>query len=453
MPSTLGTRRGGSASHGMETTAAHPLRTGWIRWLICSLLFFATTLNYVDRQTIAILKPTLSGEFHWNEIDYANVVLCFQTAYAVGYITFGRVIDKLGARLGYSIAVFIWACAQVFCAFATSLVGFSIMLFALGLGESGNFPAALKAVAEWFPQRERALANGVFNAGTNIGAILAPLIVPVIALAIGWRSAFVATGSLSLIWLILWVSFYRQPREHKSISPAELAYIESDKEVVEKSVPWVSLLTVKETWAYAFGKFLIDPVWYFYLFWLPPFFVREFHLDLRSFGAPLMIIYILADFGSVAGGWLSSNLINRGMSVNAARKLTMLLCAACVLPVMFALYVHSLWLAVGIVGLATAAHQAFSANLMTLPSDLFPKAQVGSVSGIGGTAGAIGGMLMAWLTGQVLSNTGSYAPLLTAAAVIYMVAVLVIHGLTPALRPVRISELSEGGKKDDASHR
>ncbi len=421
--------------------------------MVCSLLFFATTLNYVDRQTIAILKPTLSGEFHWNEIDYANIILCFQVAYAIGYVAFGRVIDKLGARLGYSIAVFIWACAQIFCAFATSLAGFAIMLFALGLGESGNFPAALKAVAEWFPQRERALANGVFNAGTNVGAILAPVIVPVIALAIGWRSAFVATGSLSLIWLILWVSFYRRPREHKTISPAELAYIESDQDVVEKPVPWVRLLTIKETWAYALGKFMIDPVWFFYLFWLPPFFVKEFHLDLKSFGAPLMVIYILSDFGSVAGGWLSSSMIKRGMSVNAARKLTMLLCAVCVLPVMFALYVHNLWLVVGIVGLATAAHQAFSANLYTLPSDLFPKAQVGSVSGIGGTAGAIGGMLMAWLTGQVLQNTGSYAPLLTAAAVIYMAAVLVIHGLTPRLSQVNISELPEGGKERDTSHR
>ncbi|MBU6299235.1 MAG: MFS transporter, partial [Alphaproteobacteria bacterium] len=343
MPSTPGTQGVGSTDGAADTIPVRPGRSGWVRWLICLFLFFATTLNYVDRQTIAVLKPTLSGEFHWSELDYANIVLYFQTAYAIGYVIFGRVIDRLGARLGYSIAVVIWASAQVLCAFVTSLAGFSFMLFALGLGESGSFPAALRAVAEWFPQRERALANGLFNAGTNIGAVMSPVIVPIVTLTFGWRAAFIVTGSLSLLWLILWVTFYRHPSDHKRVSPEELAYIKSDNHVVEKSVPWITLVPLKETWAYALGKFLTDPIWWFYLFWLPPFFVKEFHLDIRSFGPPLIVIYMMSDFGSVAGGWLSSHLIKRGMSVNAARKLTMLLCAVCVLPVMFAQYLHNLW--------------------------------------------------------------------------------------------------------------
>ncbi|MDE2134327.1 MAG: MFS transporter [Alphaproteobacteria bacterium] len=432
--------RGGVSPTGTAGIFATPApRIGWYRWIICAFLFFATTLNYVDRQTIAVLKPVLSREYGWTELDYANIILFFQTAYAIGYVLFGRLIDKLGARLGYSIAVVIWTCAHVACAFVSSLAGFSVMLFALGLGQSGNFPAALKAVAEWFPQRERALANGVFNAGSNIGAILTPLIVPIITLTFGWRMAFVATGSLSLIWLILWIAVYRRPAEHKRVSPAELAYIESDKPAPEKPVPWLKLIFVKETWAFALAKFMTDPIWWFYLFWLPPFFVKEYGLDIRTFGPPIIVIYILSDLGSIAGGWMSSTLIKRGASVNVARKLTMLLCAFAVMPVMFAQYAANMWLAVAIVGLATAAHQAFSANLYTLPSDLFPKAAVGSVSGIGGTAGAVGGMLMAFLTGLVLQYMGTYVPIFIAAGTMYLAALLVIHSITPRLAPAKLS--------------
>jgi len=418
------------------STAPKP-RVGWVRWVICAFLFFATTLNYVDRFTISVLKPTLSLQFHWSELDYANIIGWFTLAYAIGYVLFGRMIDKLGAKLGYAIAVVIWTVAHIACAFVGSLAGFGYMLFALGLGQAGNFPAALKAVAEWFPQRERALANGVFNAGSNIGAILTPLIVPIITLYFGWRMAFVATGSLSLIWLVLWIAFYRRPREHPKVEPAELAYIESDQQVIEKPVPWLKLFPVKETWAFAIAKFLTDPVWWFYLFWLPAFFVKKYGLDLKSFGPPIIVIYILSDLGSIAGGWMSSAMIKQGASVNAARKLTMLICAMCVLPVMSVMFLSNEWLAVAIIGLATAAHQAFSANLFTIPSDTMPKAAVASVVGIGGTAGAIGGWLMAKATGLVLQATGSYAAIFIGMATMYLVALIIIHWLSPRLAPAK----------------
>jgi len=426
---TAGNPRAAQSGHG-------PVM-GRYRWVICAFLFAATTLNYLDRFTISFLKPTLSGEFHWSEIDYANIVGWFTLAYAIGYVVFGRLIDKLGARLGYSIAVVIWTCAHVSCAFVSSLAGFSAMQFGLGLGQSGNFPAALKAVAEWFPQRERALANGIFNAGSNIGAILTPLIVPIIVLTFGWRMAFVATGSLSLIWLILWVAVYRRPQEHPKVKPPELAYIESDQQVLEKPVPWLKLFPVKETWAYALGKFLTDPVWWFYLFWLPDFFHKKYGLDLKSFGPPIIVIYILSDVGSVAGGWMSSTMIKSGASVNAARKLTMLICALCVLPVMFVMFISNEWAAVAIIGLATAAHQAFSANLLTIPSDTMPRAAVASVVGIGGTAGAAGGWLMAKATGVVLQITQSYALIFIGMATMYLVALVVIHWLSPRLAPAK----------------
>ena len=431
-------RQGNVSPQGKAgASTAHAPRAGWYRWVICAFLFFATTLNYVDRQTIAVLKPTLSLEFHWSEQDYANIILWFTTAYAIGYVIFGRAIDKLGARLGYTIAVVIWTCAHIACAFVGSLAGFGYMLFALGLGQSGNFPAALKAVAEWFPQRERALANGLFNAGSNIGAILTPLLVPIITLSLGWRMAFVITGSLSVIWLIAWVVIYRRPREHPRVLPAELALIESDRSIPEKPVPWLKLFPVKETWAFAIGKFLTDPIWWFYLFWLPAFFVKKYGLDIKTFGPPIIVIYILSDLGGIAGGWMSSTMIKQGASVNVARKMTMLICAICVLPVLFAMYVSNEWLAVAIVGLATAAHQAFSANLFALPADTMPKAAVASVVGIGGTAGAIGGMAMAWGTGQVLQYTNSYTPIFIFAGTMYLVTLLVIHGLSPRLAPAK----------------
>lgn len=413
-------------------------RVGRFRWVICALLFAATALNYVDRQIIGILQPTLAQKFHWSEIDYSNIVFWFQFAYAVGYIVFGKLIDRIGARAGYAIAVAIWTVAHVAHAWASSLTDFMVARFAIGLGESGNFPAGLKAVAEWFPKRERALATGIFNAGTNVGAIVTPLIVPVITLTLGWRAAFLITGSFTVVWLVVWLAVYRPPRGHPRVGAAELALIESDPPDAVVSVSWMRLLRLRETWAYALGRFLIDPVWWMWLFWLPDFLVRRHHLDLATFGPPLVVIYVVSDLGSIAGGWMSSRLLHASFSLNAARKSVMLLCAVLVLPVFGVAYVNDLWGAVAIVGLAAAAHQGFSCNLFTLPSDVLPRRAVGSLVGIGGTAGAIGGMLLSKYAGWVLDRLGTFKPIFAYAGCAYLLALLVVHLLSPRLTPARI---------------
>jgi MFS transporter, ACS family, hexuronate transporter len=414
-------------------------RPGKFRWMICSLLFAATALNYVDRQTIGILEPRLAQQLHWSATDYANIIFSFQLAYALGYVAFGKLIDRLGARLGYSLAVGIWTVAHLAHAWASSLSDFMVARFAIGLGESGNFPAGLKAVAEWFPKQERAFATGIFNAGANVGAIVTPLIVPVITLSLGWRAAFLITGSFTVLWLCVWIAVYRPPRQHRRLQAAELALIEADPPDPPGSIPWLRLLKFRETWAYAAAKFLIDPIWWLYLFWLPDFFVTRHHLDLKSFGPPLVAIYVVSDLGSIAGGWMSSRLLRAGFTLNAARKSTMLLCAVLVVPVVTAAYVDSLWLAVSIVALAAAAHQGFSCNLFTLPSDIFPRQAVGSLVGIGGTAGAVGGMLLSKYTGWILERVGSYTPIFALGGSAYILALLVIHILTPRLAPARLS--------------
>lgn len=410
---------------------------GRVRWGICALLFFATTINYIDRQMISVLKPTLQGEYGWDESTYANIVFSFQLAYAIGYVIFGRLIDKLGARFGYSLAATIWGLAAMAHAGARGATDFMIARFALGIGESGNFPAGVKAVAEWFPARERAFAIGIFNAGANIGAILTPLIAPILVVAFGWRAAFLVTGGLVFLWIAIWWAVYRRPREKKNLSEAELAYIESDPPDAPGEVRWLPLLRHRQTWAYAIGKFMIDPIWWFFLFWLPSFFQTEHGLNLLTFGPPLVVIYIISDIGSVAGGWLSSALIKRGWSVNAGRKFAMLACALCVPPVMLAPGIENLWGAVLLIGLATAAHQGFSANLYTIPSDLFPRKAVGAIIGIGGTIGAIGGMFMAKFTGWVLDATGSYMPMFVVAGSSYLLALLIIHLLVPKMEPAQ----------------
>jgi len=424
------------AAPGMGPDAA-AARVGRYRWVICALLFAATAINYVDRQMIGVLKPTLKAEFGWTEGDFANIIFWFQLAYAIGYIGFGRVVDLVGARMGYAVAIVIWTVSHMAHGLATGVTSFAAARFGLGVGESGNFPAGIKAVTEWFPQRERAYAIGLFNAGANVGAIVTPLLVPFLVLMFSWRAAFYVTGLFGIVWLAAWLLIYRRPQEHPRVTPGELAYITQDPADPVEPMPWAKVVTYRETWAFALGKFFIDPIWWFFLFWLPGYLFDRYQLDLKSFGLPLAAIYLISDVGSIAGGWMSSRLLARGWTPNAARKLTMLVCACLVCPVFFAQGIASVWGAVAVIGLATAAHQAFSANLYALPSDLFPRSAVGSVVGIGGTVGAIGGMGMALFTGYILDATGNnYSVLFAIAGSAYFLALGAVHLLSPRLERV-----------------
>ena len=432
-------------------------RPGYYRWYICALLFFATTINYVDRQVIGILKGTLQGEFGWTEIDYSNIVFSFQLAYAIGLLLAGRMMDRLGTKAGYALAIVVWSVAAILHAEATvigpwasgllgfvglvttpSVAGFIAARFALGLGEAGNFPAAIKTTAEWFPRKERALATGIFNSGTNVGALLTPLVVPWITVTWGWYWAFVITGALGFFWLVLWWATYDNPETHPRLSPAELAYIRSDPVEATTPVAWAAVMRHREAWAFAIGKFMTDPIWWLYLFWIPDFLQRNHGLDLTTLGPPIVAIYLIADVGSIGGGWLSSTLIKRGWTVNAARKGAMLVCALSVVPIIFAANATNMWVAVTLVGIAAAAHQGWSANIFTLCSDMFPRRAVGSVVGFGGMAGAVGGMLIAKVTGYLLEWTGSYYSVFLIAGFTYLTALLVIHLLVPVIRPVDI---------------
>ena len=413
-------------------------RIGRFRWTICALLFFATTINYMDRQVLGILAPELQRLIGWNEILYGYIVTAFQAAYALGLLIFGRIIDRVGTRIGYALAIAIWGLAAMSHALVHTVAGFATVRFLLGLGESGSFPAGIKAVAEWFPRRERALATGIFNSGSNIGAIIAPLTVPWVATHLGWRWAFVFTGFFSATWLVTWLSVYRRPQEHHQISKSELAFIQSDPLEPTRRIPWSQLLPHRQTWAFIIGKFLTDPIWWFFLFWLPKFLNSEHGLTLSELGPPLVAIYLMADVGSIAGGWMSSALIHHGWSVNRARKTAMLICALSVVPIVFAANVSRLWPAVGLVGLATAAHQGWSANLFTLSSDMFPRRAVASVVGIGGFGGAVGGMCIATFTGYLLQWTHSYEAVFLLAGTSYLVALLFIQILAPQLEPAPI---------------
>jgi ACS family hexuronate transporter-like MFS transporter len=404
--------------------------------VICALVFLATTVNYVDRQVIGILKTTLQKDLGWTEIDYGNIVFAFQTAYAIGLLVVGRVIDKVGTKLGYSLALVFWSLAAMSHAAVRSVAGFSAARFALGLGEAGNFPAAIKSIAEWFPKKERALATGIFNSGSNVGAIVAPLVVPWLTLVYGWQAAFLATGAIGLLWLAAWIPLYGSPDKHPRVSPAELALIQSDPPDPPARLPWGELLMHRQTWAFAIGKFLTDPIWWLYLFWVPDFLQRNHGLNLTTIGLPLVVIYVVADVGSIGGGWLSSSLLKRGWSVNAARKTAMLVCAVSVTPIVFASRAHDLWVAVGLVALAAGAHQGWSANIFTTASDMFPRKAVGSVVGIGGMAGAIGGMLIAKITGYLLQVTGTYLVVFFIAGSMYLLALGVFQILVPKIEPV-----------------
>lgn len=389
---------------------------GKYRWTICALVFFATTINYLDRAVISLLKNILSNEFSWSESDYANIVVLFQLCYAVAMVGAGRLIDKLGTKLGYAIVTTLWSIAAMAHGAVSSTLGFFIARGALGITEAGNFPAAVKTMAEWFPKRERAFATGIFNSGTNIGAIAAPLTVPFIAHVWGWKWAFILTGSIGFIWLVLWMKYYEIPSKYKKLSSAELEYINSDADEVSqekdlKTNPsWSKLLTFRQTWAFAIGKFLTDPVWWFYLFWLPDFLKKEYRLTNTGIAFPVAIAYTIAALGSIFGGWLPLYLIKRNWTVFKARRISMLIYAMSALPVVFAQYLGriDMWLTVLIIGFAMAAHQAWSANMYTTVSDMFPKVTTASVTGIGGMLGALGGMLIAKLAG-IMFDSFKYA--------------------------------------------
>jgi ACS family hexuronate transporter-like MFS transporter len=421
-----------------QETAPPSARASRFRWVIVGLLVTAMVFNYIDRQTLGLLKTNLDQEFHWRERDFAAMVTFFSAAYAIAYLFWGRLVDRLGAKIGFAVAFSVWTLGHIAHGLAGTVVGFIAARSFLGVGEGGAFPAGAKAVTEWFPKKERALATGIFNSGGNIGAIVTPILVPAIVLSMGWRWAFIITGVMGFIWLPLWLLLYRKPEVHPRVNAAELAIINQDPPDVVHKIGWGKLLTIRETWAYAIGKLAIDPIWWIYLYWLPDFLHKRHGLDLKSFGPPLVVIYLMSDFGSIAGGWLSSSLLRRGLSLNAARKITLLVCALLVTPIAFASQVDSLWGAVLIIGLATAAHQGFSSNLLTLPSDVFPRSAVGSVIGIGGALGAVGAMVMSQYVGWVLEKVGTYQPIFWIAASVYLIGLLAIQLLSPKLASAKV---------------
>lgn len=425
-------------------------RVGNYRWVICALLFFATTINYIDRSVFGVLESELKKVINWSDFEFGVINSAFSLAYAIGFLFAGRMMDRYGVRVGYTVSLILWSLAAAAHAFADSVVGFVIARFALGLGESGNFPAAIKTVAEWFPRKERAFATGIFNSGSNIGAILAPALVPILFAQFGWQSAFIATGIAGIVWVFFWWPIYRPPQEHPRLSPGELAYIESDPPDPATKILWRDLLPYRQTWAFAIGKFLTDSVWWFYVFWFGKFMNDIYGVSIKTIGPPMITVFLLADVGSIAGGWLSSRLMRAGWSANAARKTAMLVCALCVVPVVAAPLlagrwvildrypVEGMWIAVLLIGLASAAHQGFSANLFTLTSDMFPRYAVGSVVGIGGFAGAMGGFLMNLTAGYLKQQTGNYVAMFSAAASAYLIALLIMHILVPRLEPIEI---------------
>jgi len=452
----------------MESKIQDPKsKMGYYRWVVCALLLFAAIINYVDRQVIGILKPTLVQTFGWtDERIYSSIVFSFQFAYALGFMAAGRVMDTLGVRFGFALAVTLWSIAAMahgaadwvgawtlpvlnldantgfaVVTLSGAAAGFALARFALGLGEAGSFPASIKTVAEWFPRKERALATGIFNSGTNVGALVAPIAVLWLSKNWGWQWAFIGTGMLGFLWVAWWLAVYRPPEKHPRLSASELGYIRSDPPDPEVKIPWSKLLPHRQTWAFAVGKFMTDPIWWLYLFWVPDFLHRTYQtkVTLSEMGPPLLTIYLIADIGSIGGGWISSHLLKKGWTANGARKVAMLVCALCVTPIVFAASGLGKWPAVLLISLAAAAHQGWSANLFTLTSDMFPRQAVGSVVGIGGMAGAVGGMFIALLVGAILQATGSYVPIFMMAGSAYVVALTIIHFLVPKLQPADVA--------------
>lgn len=425
-------------------------KRGNFRWIVVALLFFATTINYIDRQVIGLLKPTLEREFNWSEIDYSRIVMSFSVTYAIGILLFGRIIDKVGTKLGYTISILFWSITAMLHSLVRGTAGFILVRAGLGLGESGNFPAAIKAIAEWFPKKERALATGIFNSGASIGAVVSPIIIPIILSMYGWKEAFIITGALGFIWLVFWLLFYETPARKKRLSRKEYEYIHSDQAGVSEekiSIKWIDLLRYRQTWTFIIGKFLTDPIWWFFLFWLPSYFSSAFSLDLSKPSLQLGVIYLATTIGSIGGGYLSSRMIKKGWMVFKARKTTLLVAAICVVPILFAKYVTDIWVAVGLISLASAAHFAWSANIFTVASDMFPKKALSSVIGIGGMAGSVGGILFPILVGYLLDYykhleniTTGYNILFVICGCAYLLAWIIIHFLTPTMEPVQLSE-------------
>jgi ACS family hexuronate transporter-like MFS transporter len=411
-----------------------------LRWYICGLLFFATVVNYIDRQVLGTIAPELQREIGWTELQYSQIVNAFQIAYALMFLVWGGIIDRIGVKLSFAVAIVIWSMAGMGTALAVGVISFGVARFALGIGEAANFPASIKTVAEWFPKRERSFATGVFNAGTNVGAIIAPAAAILLYEAFGWRSAFIFTGAVGLVWLIFWWWFYERPEDHPRLSAEEFKFIrEGEEEPVTEKTPMLPLLKYRQLWAFALGKMLTDPVWWFYLFWLPKFLSTNYGINGRARIPYLTVVYIIADVGSVGGGWLAAALIKRGWTLNRARKFTLFIFAFIMPLVTITYYAQNAWIAVILIGIAAGAHQGWSANLFTLTADMFPRKAVGSAVGIGSCAGALGGVMMSTYVGSVLDKSPSYyLPMFIIAGLTYMVAWVVIHLLAPRLEPAKV---------------
>jgi ACS family hexuronate transporter-like MFS transporter len=414
-------------------------KQGNYRWRILLLLFFATTINYIDRQVIGILKPFIASDMEWSEADYGYIVSAFQIAYAIGLLLTGRFLDKLGTRIGYLWAVVIWSFAGMAHALAKGVFSFAAARFALGLGEAANFPAAVKSVAEWFPKKERALATGLFNSGSTVGAIIAPVIVSGITLAFGWKWAFIVTGALGFIWVVLWSVYYREPSKNQKLSKSEFEYINQDAEETTKgeSIKWIELFKYRQTAVICFTRFISDWVWWFFLFWIPDFLHKMHGVDIKSVVLPVIIIYAVSSIGGIAGGWISSKFIQMGKTIDFARKTTILMCALIILPVMFVSKVADIWVAVALISLAAAGHQGWASNIFTIVSDIYPKNIVASVTGLSGFAGAIGGALSASAVGIVLDKTGSYFLIFLIASSVYLVNWLIIKIFIYEIKPIK----------------
>ncbi|MCE5186293.1 MAG: MFS transporter [Planctomycetaceae bacterium] len=420
-------------------------KIGNYRWVICGLLFFAATINYIDRNVVSILKPMMLEWPGWSEASYGHMIGLFTLSYAIMMLFAGALIDRIGILKGFMIAIIWWSIAAMGHAISATVVSFMIWRVLLGFGEAANFPASIKAVAEWFPKKERALATGIFNSGTTLGALVTPFAIKWILDTFegwhmeGWRWVFIITGLLGFIWVIFWLRSYRHPAEHPRLSKEELQYIQSEPDEKVEKVPWAPLLKFRQTWAFTIGKFLTDPVWWFWLFWAPGFFHKKFGVDVKEMGGLIFVIYTMAAVGSVIGGWLPAFFFKRGWSTNAARKTAMLICALLVVPVIFASVATNKWLAVALIGLACGAHQGWSANIFTLASDMFPKRAVGSVVGIGGAAGGIGGFVIANIVGWILDkDPNNYLPICIIAGAIYLISLVIIHLLVPKMEKAEI---------------